>query len=128
MLANAQVAQLGLLEIRVYPDVAQRANGHDTLASLEVVAGIHITACDNAHDSLRRTQFDLYRHSINLGRGLDARFQQTLSAYICVHLRLNSLPFYSCRFASIRGSLFSAMGGQRRFRGSLARNLNRRRG
>jgi hypothetical protein len=48
MLADSQIAELSLLEIRVYPDIAQRADGHDALASLEVVAGIHVAACDNA--------------------------------------------------------------------------------
>ena len=48
MLADPQLAELGFLEIRVYPDITQRADGHDALASLEIVAGIHVTASDNA--------------------------------------------------------------------------------
>src|SRR6202012_2216056 len=48
MLADPQLAELGFLEIRVYPDITQRADGHDALASLEIVAGIHVTAGGNA--------------------------------------------------------------------------------
>jgi hypothetical protein len=48
MLADSQIAELSFLEACIYPDIAQRANGHDTLASLEVVAGIHIAARNNA--------------------------------------------------------------------------------
>src|SRR5271170_4509259 len=48
MLADSQLAKLGLLEIRVYPDITQRADGHNALASLEIVARVHVTAGDNA--------------------------------------------------------------------------------
>ena len=48
--------------------------------------------------SLRRTRFYLYRLSRNLGRYLDAWFQQTLSAFICgwISSPLNSRPFAVC--------------------------------
>jgi len=48
MLADAQVAELGLLEIRVDPDITQRADRHEALPDLDVVAGIHVAAGDNA--------------------------------------------------------------------------------
>jgi hypothetical protein len=51
MLADAQVAELGLLEIRVDPDITQRADRHEALTSLDVVAGIqelvqHLVRCE----------------------------------------------------------------------------------
>ncbi len=50
MLADAQVAQLRFLEIRVDPDVLERADGHQALPDEDVVAGIHVAACDHPVD------------------------------------------------------------------------------
>jgi len=47
------------------------------------------------------------------------------------YLRSSAVEFFAVLFVPIRvirGLLFSAMGGRRRFRGSLAGNLNQRRG
>ena len=49
-LADAQIAKLRFLEIRIDPDVAQRADRHQALADLHVVAGIHVAARDDAVD------------------------------------------------------------------------------
>jgi hypothetical protein len=44
--ADAQVAELGLLEIGVDPDITQPADHHQALTNLDVAVGIH--AGDNA--------------------------------------------------------------------------------
>ena len=49
-LANSQIAKLCFLEICVDPDVAQRADRHETFTNLDVIAGIDIAAGDNAVD------------------------------------------------------------------------------
>jgi hypothetical protein len=49
-LADPQVAELGFLEIRIHPDVAQRADRHEALADLHIVAGIHVASRDDAVD------------------------------------------------------------------------------
>ena len=49
-LADPQIAELGFLEICVHPDVAQRADSHQTLTHLHVVAGVHIAPGDDAID------------------------------------------------------------------------------
>ena len=50
MLADPQIAQLGFLEIRIDPDVAQRTDRHEALADLHIVAGIHVAPRDHAVD------------------------------------------------------------------------------
>ena len=49
-LADAQVAQLRFLEVGVDPDVPQRAQRHEALADLHVVAGVDVAARDHAVD------------------------------------------------------------------------------
>ena len=49
-LADAQVAQLRLLEIGVDPDFAERADRHQVLPDLHVVARIDVSARDDAVD------------------------------------------------------------------------------
>ena len=74
-LADAQIAQLRLLEIRVDPDVAQRADRHQALADLNVVAGIDVSARDDAvdlGDDFAILQVELGLGEIALG-GLELR-------------------------------------------------------
>jgi hypothetical protein len=49
-LADAQVAQLRFLEIAIDPDLAERADRHQALSDLNVVARIDIAARDDAVD------------------------------------------------------------------------------
>ena len=49
-LADPQVAQLRLLEIRVNPDFIERADRHESLADLYVVARIDVAARNDAID------------------------------------------------------------------------------
>ena len=49
-LTDAQIAQLRFLEIGIDPDVAQRANGHQALANLHIVPGVHVPSRDYAID------------------------------------------------------------------------------
>ena len=49
-MADAQVAQLRLLEIGIDPDLAERADRHQALPDLNIVAGIDISARDDAVD------------------------------------------------------------------------------
>ena len=39
-LADPQIAELGFLEIRVYPDITQRADGHEALATWTLLPGL----------------------------------------------------------------------------------------
>ena len=49
-LADAQVRQLRLFEVRVDPDFRERADGHQSLPRLDVVAGVHVPADHDAVD------------------------------------------------------------------------------
>jgi hypothetical protein len=49
-LADAQVAQLRLLEIGIDPDLVERADRHQALADLNVIAWIDVPAGDDAVD------------------------------------------------------------------------------
>ena len=49
-LADTQVAELRLLEIGVDPDVGQRADRHQALANLNVIARIDVSSRDDAID------------------------------------------------------------------------------
>ena len=49
-LADAQVAELRLLEIGVDPDLVERADRHEALADLDIVARIDVSARDDAVD------------------------------------------------------------------------------
>ena len=49
-LADAQVGQLGLLEVGVDPDFGERADGHQALPRLDVVAGVDVAAGHHAVD------------------------------------------------------------------------------
>ena len=49
-LADAQVGQLSLLEVGVDPDLGERADGHQALPGLDVVAGVDVAAGDHAVD------------------------------------------------------------------------------
>ena len=49
-LADAQVGELGFLEVGVDPDLGERADGHQALAGLDVVAGVDVAAGDHAVD------------------------------------------------------------------------------
>ena len=49
-LADAQIAELRLLEIGVDPDLVERADRHQILADLDVVARIDVSARDDAVD------------------------------------------------------------------------------
>ena len=49
-LADPQIAELSFLEIRIHPDVAQRADRHEALADLDVVARVHVATGDDAVD------------------------------------------------------------------------------
>ena len=49
-LADAQVGQLRLLEVGVDPDFGERADGHQALARLDVVAGVDVSSSDDAVD------------------------------------------------------------------------------
>ena len=49
-LADAQVRQLRFLEVGVDPDLRQRANGHQALSDLDVVAGVDVAARHHAVD------------------------------------------------------------------------------
>ncbi len=49
-LSDAQVGELGFLEIGVDPDFGQRTDGHQRLAGLDVVARIDVAAGDDAVD------------------------------------------------------------------------------
>ena len=63
-LADAQVAQLRLLEIGIDPDLAERADRHQALADLNVIARIDVAARDDAVDlrddvAIAKIQFGL---------------------------------------------------------------------
>ena len=49
-LADPQVGQLRLLEVGVDPDLGERADRHQVLADLDVVAGVDVAAGDHAVD------------------------------------------------------------------------------
>jgi hypothetical protein len=49
-LADAQIAQLRLLEIGIDPDLAERADRHQVLPDLNIIARIDISARDDAVD------------------------------------------------------------------------------
>ena len=49
-LPNAQPGQLRLLEIGVDPDLGERADGHQRLAGLHIIAGVDVAARDHAVD------------------------------------------------------------------------------
>ena len=49
-LADTQVAELRLFEIRVNPDFIERADRHETLANLHIVARIDVSARDDPID------------------------------------------------------------------------------
>src|SRR6516225_682258 len=49
-LANSQIAELGFFEICVYPDVVQRADGHEGLTHLHVVARVYVAPSYDAID------------------------------------------------------------------------------
>ena len=49
-LADPQVGQLRLLEIGVDPDLRERADGHQALPRLDVVAGVDVPAGHHAVD------------------------------------------------------------------------------
>ena len=49
-LADAQIAQLRLLEIGVDPDLVERADRHQALPDLNIVAGVDVAARDDAID------------------------------------------------------------------------------
>ena len=49
-MTDAQTGQLGLLEIGVDPDFRERADGHQALPRLDVVAGVDVAAGDYAVD------------------------------------------------------------------------------
>ena len=63
-LADAQVAQLRLLEIGIDPDLAERADRHQILPDLHIVARIDVSARDDAVDlrddvAVAKVQFGL---------------------------------------------------------------------
>ena len=69
-LADAQVAQLRLLEIGVDPDLVERADRHQALADLHVVARIDVSARDDAvdlRDDVAIAQIELGLIEIALG-------------------------------------------------------------
>ena len=49
-LADAQVRELGLLEVGIDPDLGERADGHQALPRLDVVAGVDVAAGHHAVD------------------------------------------------------------------------------
>ena len=49
-LADAQIGELGLLEVGIDPDLGERADGHQALPGLDVVAGVDVAASDDAVD------------------------------------------------------------------------------
>ena len=50
ILADAQIAQLGFLEVGVDPDLADRADGHDLLSGLKIIALVDVPPRDEAVD------------------------------------------------------------------------------
>jgi hypothetical protein len=64
-LADPQIAELRLLEIGVDPDLVERANRHETLPDLDIVARVDVPARDDAID-LRN---DVAVAKIELGLG-----------------------------------------------------------
>jgi hypothetical protein len=75
---NAQVAQLRFLEIGVDPDVIERANRHQVLADLNIIARIDLPARHDAIDlrddaAIAKVQFSLGEFllgHVELGLGL----------------------------------------------------------
>src|SRR6185436_17511521 len=49
-LTDTQIAELRLLEVGIHPDLIDRADCHETLADLDIVARIDIAAGDDAID------------------------------------------------------------------------------
>ena len=49
-MADAQVRQLSLLEVGIDPDLRERADGHQALPRLDVVAGVDVAAGHHAVD------------------------------------------------------------------------------
>ena len=49
-LADSQLGELGFLEVGVDPDLGERADGHQVLPGLDVVAGVDVAAGDHAVD------------------------------------------------------------------------------
>ena len=69
-LADAQVVELRLLEIGVDPDFVERADCHQTLADLDIVARIDVAAGDDAidlGDDVAVAQIELGLGEITLG-------------------------------------------------------------
>ena len=69
-LPDAQVAQLRFLEVGVDPDFVERANRHQVLADLNIVAGIDVAARDDAVDlrcDIAVTKIQLGLREIALG-------------------------------------------------------------
>ena len=77
-LADAEVGQLRFLEIGVDPDLRERADGHETLPHLDVVAGVDVAAGHHAVDiaddaAVAEIQFGLVQVAaglVDLGLGL----------------------------------------------------------
>ena len=55
-LADAQVGELRLLEVGVDPDLGERADRHQALADLDVVAGVDVAPRDDAVDLAEMSQ------------------------------------------------------------------------
>ena len=70
-LTDAQIGQLRFLEIGVDPDFGERADGHQALPGLHVVARVHVAPRDHAADlgkdvAVAQIQFGL----VEIGLGL----------------------------------------------------------
>ena len=69
-MADPEVGQLSLLEIGIDPDLRDRADGHQALAGLNVVAGVDVAARHDAVDlagDVAVAQIELGQHEVAAG-------------------------------------------------------------